>query len=108
MATRFELVLHGGNPSSLRAAGEEALEEIERLEIEAREIRRKVEHARTENDKRVLNRQLNVYRQDAKAALKLLAVGESPRDERLPPAELAAWTVVASVVLNLDETLTKG
>ena len=32
MATRFELVLHGENPSSLRAAGEEALAEVERLE----------------------------------------------------------------------------
>src|ERR1041384_8167049 len=32
MATRFELVLHGENAVSLRAAGEEALEEIARLE----------------------------------------------------------------------------
>ena len=32
MATRFEIVLHGDNPVSLRAAGEEALAEIERLE----------------------------------------------------------------------------
>ena len=32
MATRFELVLHGENTSSLRAAGEEALAEVERLE----------------------------------------------------------------------------
>jgi len=32
MATRFEIALHGGNPVSLRAAGEEALDEIERLE----------------------------------------------------------------------------
>jgi len=32
MATRFEIVLHGENPVSLRAAGEEALDEIERLE----------------------------------------------------------------------------
>jgi FAD:protein FMN transferase len=32
MATRFEIVLHGANEASLRAAGEEALEEIERLE----------------------------------------------------------------------------
>jgi len=32
MATRFELVLHGENESMLRAAGEEALAEIERLE----------------------------------------------------------------------------
>ncbi|MEN9573859.1 MAG: hypothetical protein RL514_1714 [Verrucomicrobiota bacterium] len=34
MATRFELVLHGGNEAALRAAGEEALEEIARLEDE--------------------------------------------------------------------------
>jgi thiamine biosynthesis lipoprotein len=32
MATRFEIVLHGDNPVMLRAAGEEALDEIERLE----------------------------------------------------------------------------
>ncbi len=32
--------------------------EIERLELEARGIRRRVEHARNEEDKRVLNRQL--------------------------------------------------
>lgn len=32
--------------------------EIQRLELEAREIRRRVEHARTAADKRVLNRQL--------------------------------------------------
>lgn len=31
MATRFELVLHGEHPASLRAAGEEALDEIDRL-----------------------------------------------------------------------------
>ena len=42
------------------------------------------------------------------AALALLAVGESGRDERLPAMELAAWTIVASVILNLDETVTKG
>jgi hypothetical protein len=34
------------------------IEEIERLEMEARAIRRKVEHMRNESDKRVLNRQL--------------------------------------------------
>src|SRR5260221_14649259 len=32
MATRFEIVLHGENSVSLRAAGEEALDEIDRLE----------------------------------------------------------------------------
>ena len=32
MATRFELVLHGDDAIALRAAGEEALNEIDRLE----------------------------------------------------------------------------
>lgn len=34
MATRFELVLHGGDEAALRAAGEEALDEIVRVEEE--------------------------------------------------------------------------
>ena len=34
------------------------IEEIERLEFEARNIRRKIEHVTNENDKRVMNRQL--------------------------------------------------
>jgi Protein of unknown function (DUF1553) len=58
--------------------------------------------------RRVFHRQLDRFRKDTKAALRLLGVGESPRDERLPAADLAAWTAVASVILNLDETITKG
>jgi len=40
-------------------------------------------------------------------ARKLLAVGESKRDESLGEADLAAWTTVASIILTLDETITK-
>lgn len=47
------------------------------------------------------------YARDPQAAAKLLDVGESARDTRLEPAELAAWTTVTSVILNLDETVTK-
>ena len=36
----------------------ETVAEIERLELEARDIRRRVEHVRMEADKRVLNKQL--------------------------------------------------
>lgn len=36
----------------------DVMAEIERLELEARNIRRRVEHVRNEADKRVLNRQL--------------------------------------------------
>src|SRR5580700_5970575 len=34
MATRFEIALYGENPVMLRAAGEEALDEIDRLEAQ--------------------------------------------------------------------------
>jgi hypothetical protein len=44
---------------------------------------------------------------EPEAAESLLAVGESVRDEAIPPAELAEWTMVASQFLNLDEFLTK-
>ena len=36
------------------------------------------------------------YRRDAAAAKKLIAVGESKADAGLPPAELAAYTMVAT------------
>jgi hypothetical protein len=52
--------------------------------------------------------QLAKYRHDLKGALKLLSVGEAPRNERLDVAGLAAWTIVGSVILNLDEALTKN
>ena len=49
----------------------------------------------------------DVFRKDRPSAVKLLGVGESQRDRKLDPAEHAAWTTVASVILNLDETITK-
>ena len=47
------------------------------------------------------------FQSDASAAERLLAIGESPRDPAFAPAELAAWTAVMNVLLNLDETITK-
>ena len=41
----------------------DVIAEIERLELESRDIRRRVEHARGEEDKRVLNRQLEELKQ---------------------------------------------
>ena len=57
---------------------------------------------------KVLERQRTRYQNDEKGALKLLSVGESPRDEKIPPGELAAWTMLANTLLNLDETLTRN
>jgi hypothetical protein len=58
--------------------------------------------------RRVFDTQLAAFRADPDAIEKLLAVGESPRDERFEPAELAAWATVASAILNLDEAVTRN
>lgn len=47
------------------------------------------------------------YRKNPNAAKQLLKVGESEADKKLDPRELAAWATVTSVLLNLDETITK-
>ncbi|MFK7911649.1 MAG: PSD1 and planctomycete cytochrome C domain-containing protein [Akkermansiaceae bacterium] len=40
-------------------------------------------------------------------AKKLINVGESVPDSSLPAEQLAAWTIVANQILNMDETLNK-
>jgi hypothetical protein len=47
------------------------------------------------------------YISDRAAARKLAGAGEAPRDTGLDVAELAAWTAVCGVILNLDEAITK-
>ena len=42
-----------------------------------------------------------------KSATSLLAIGESKLAKQLKPIKLAAMTVVASTILNLDEAVTK-
>ncbi len=50
---------------------------------------------------------LDNYQTDREAARKLISQGESRRDETLDERELAAYTAVASLILNVDETVTK-
>lgn len=52
-------------------------------------------------------KQMERYGKDAKSAAALLGVGEYPVESKIPVGELAAWTNVAAVILNLDETVTK-
>ncbi len=55
---------------------------------------------------RGLARHLVTYRANLAAAHELLAHGASEPPRDLDPAELAAYAAVASVILNLDETVT--
>jgi hypothetical protein len=56
----------------------------------------------------VFQRELADFRKDKAAAEKLLSVGTFKAKPSLDRAELAAWTTIASMILNLDETVTKG
>ena len=42
------------------------------------------------------------------AAKELITIGESTPDETLDAVEVAAWTMIANLILNLDEVLNKG
>ena len=48
---------------------------------------------------------LKDFKQHPKEAGKLLKVGEKPADTALPATELAAYTLVANTILNLDEAI---
>jgi hypothetical protein len=47
------------------------------------------------------------YAANPKDARSLVNIGEKRRDSSIPEPELAAWTMIASEMLNLDETVNK-
>ncbi|MEO1996279.1 MAG: DUF1553 domain-containing protein, partial [Planctomycetaceae bacterium] len=59
----------------------------------------------------ILNASLRHYRdrylRDQKSAQQLVEIGASQPAANLAVSELAAWTAVANLILNLDETLTR-
>ena len=57
----------------------------------------------------ILERAFEQFRRFArpKSAAAFLKTGESPVREGLDPTELAAYASVASLILNMDETITK-
>lgn len=55
-----------------------------------------------------LDQQLAGFRRDRAAAEILIQVGSAERPASLESPALAAWMMVANVLFNLDETLTKG
>ena len=56
----------------------------------------------------LLENRISFYRADQEAAKSFVAVGSSSRKEELDPAQLAAYANVASLILNLDETITRN
>jgi hypothetical protein len=52
--------------------------------------------------------QRQLFDADADAAQRAIHVGESHPTGETPAAELAAWTMIANLILNLDETLVRN
>jgi hypothetical protein len=57
--------------------------------------------------RRIEERALERYQKKPAEAIELTTVGDSEPDETVQVSELAAWTVVASEIMNLDESLAK-
>jgi hypothetical protein len=58
--------------------------------------------------KEVLEKELARYTAAPDAAQKVITFGESKADPSLKSSELAAYSIVANVLLNMDEALTKN
>ena len=56
---------------------------------------------------KLLNDRKQYFRQNGDEAAKVPGIGEAPDATGGTPEDVAAWTVVANVLLNLDETLTR-
>jgi hypothetical protein len=56
----------------------------------------------------VLERHRAMYRENPAAAAEFLSVGQAPIPKNVDPGELAAWTHVARILLNLHETITRS
>jgi hypothetical protein len=56
---------------------------------------------------RVLASQKEIFTADPKAAEELANYGDAPRPGTMEVADFAAWTMVANLILNLDELVTK-
>jgi hypothetical protein len=52
--------------------------------------------------------ELTQFEQNPTAASEFLSVGEYDQDFMIPPAEMAAYTMVANAIFNLDESINKG
>ena len=58
--------------------------------------------------KNALQQHLNRYESDAKATTDLISYGESKADPTINQSELAAYSLVANLILNLDESVNKN
>jgi len=100
----FEAARGLGQRAMTAAAGRD-----ERVDYIFRSV---VSRGAANDEKRVVNdffeKQLTRYRAAPEEAEKAIQFGESKPDADLNPAELAAWSLVANLVLNMDEAIVRN
>jgi hypothetical protein len=90
----------------LRLAGSEPSERIDRM---FRYVAARYPDT-TERDEltAVLNRFVERYANDIDSATKLITMGQSEPAKTVDARELAAYTLLANLILNLDESVTRN
>lgn len=68
---------------------------------------RSADSLRLEVLKNAHHHHLEIFEKEPNRAQELLAIGESPRDASISQAEHATWTILGSMILNLDETMNR-
>lgn len=75
--------------------------------VTTRLMGRTMDAAEREIVRKSLDKALAGFRSNGENATKLIQTGATPPRKNLDPPELAAWTLLASQILNLDETITR-
>jgi len=75
--------------------------------VTTRLMGRKLDAAEREIVRKSLDTAMSEFRLKAEDALKVVSTGASPLRKDVDVPELAAWTLLASQILNLDETITR-
>ena len=91
-----------------RILAEGGAEPSDRIDWAYREVLSREPDAMVHNELRALfEEDLREYQSDTAAAVELIKIGAAPVPATIDPTELAAWTSVARVLLNLHETITR-
>jgi hypothetical protein len=92
-----------------RVITEGGIETADRIEFAFRTVTsRKPTESERESLERMLAEARREFTANPEAATKLLATGEAPSNPKLEPLDVASWTMLTHLLLNLSETVTKG
>ncbi len=70
-------------------------------------LSRQPDQKERETIQQILDEATQAFTEEPAAAEEYLTIGASPRNMTLPPVEFAAWSAAMSVLLNLDEAISK-